>query len=232
MSHVTCFQHIDCEGPGTFKEILASKGVELRIMKPFQGEPLPRSIGDGLVVLGGPQGVYERAQHPWMEGELAVIVACLKGGLPVLGVCLGAQMLAHAAGGQVYRGALPEVGWYPVTLTPEGRKDPLLLGLSPVFRAFHWHGDSFTLPPGAARLAASDWYPNQAFRIGTNAYGLQFHLEVTEGMVEDWSRLYSKEFTPQGGPIRPERVVDGLRTNAGTLAGVAERVFTRFAALL
>lgn len=232
MAQVTCIQHIDCEGPGSLADVLASKGIGLRIVRPFKGETLPQRLGEGLVVLGGPQGVYERGQYPWMEEELAVLRRGLEGSLPILGICLGAQMIAHAAGGQVYRGALPEVGWYPVTLTKEGQGDPILLGLPPSFPAFHWHGDTFTLPAGSVRLMESEWYPNQAFRVGTNAYGFQCHLEVTGGMVEDWSRLYSGEFTPQGGPTRPGRVLDDLGANAEALGGIAEKVFGRFAALL
>jgi GMP synthase-like glutamine amidotransferase len=141
-------------------------------------------------------------------------------------------MLAYAAGGQVYRGALPEVGWYPVSLTPSGKHDPLFLGVPAEFRAFHWHNDTFTLPQGAVRLASSEFYPNQIFKIGSNAYGFQCHLEVTEDMVKSWASLYAKELTPQGGPIRPERIEENLSPNAKNLRDIAEKIFTRFSALL
>jgi GMP synthase-like glutamine amidotransferase len=167
-----------------------------------------------------------------MTAELAAIRRCLERAIPVLGVCLGSQMLAHAAGAQVFRGALPEIGWYPIRLTESGRMDPLLLGLPDEFDAFHWHGDTFTLPPGAKLLAGSAWYPHQVFRVGSNAYGFQCHLEVTEPMVRAWSRVYAKELTPQGGPIHPERIETDLAARIQSLRAIAEKVFTRFAALL
>lgn len=232
MPRVTCFQHIDCEGPGILFDTFKSKGVRMDILKPFQGEAVPDHLGDGLVVLGGPMGVYEEKKFPWMTEELKAIRKCLDQSIPVLGLCLGSQMLAQAAGGQVFRGAIPEVGWYPVGLTEAGRLDSLFLGLPNKFQAFHWHGDTFTLPPDASRLASSDYYPNQIFRVGGNAYGFQCHLEVTEEMVRSWASLYAKELVPQGGPIRPERIEERLEANAKALSQIAEKVFGRFAALL
>ena len=232
MPHITCFQHIDCEGPGSLLDVLKAKGVRVDVLKPFKGDPVPAHLGDGLVVLGGPMGVYEEKQFPWMTEELNAIRKCLDSSLPVLGVCLGSQMLAHAAGGQVFRGALPEVGWFPLTLTEKGHLDPLFLGLPIEFNAFHWHGDTFTLPGNAMRLAESAWYPHQIFKVGTNAYGFQCHLEVTEEMIRSWASIYAKELTPQGGPNRPERIEDHLARNAKALGDFAEKVFSRFAALL
>jgi GMP synthase-like glutamine amidotransferase len=232
MPRVTCFQHIDCEGPGTLGTILKSKKVELQILKPFQGDAVPEKLGDGLVVLGGPMGVYEENQFPWMTAELNAIRKCLSENIPILGVCLGSQMLAHAAGAQVFRGAVPEVGWYPVALTPEGRLDPLFLGIPPEFEAFHWHGDTFTLPPNSTRLAGSAYTPNQIYKLGGNAYGFQCHLEVTEEMINSWASIYAKELTPQGGPILPSRIENQLSQNAEALGKISEKVFSRFAALL
>ncbi len=232
MSHVTCFQHIDCEGPGSLLEVLRSKGIRVELLKPFQGDAVPARLGDGLVVLGGPMGVYEESRYPWMTAELNAIRKCLDSSLPVLGVCLGSQMLAHAAGGRVFKGPSQEVGWFPITLTERGHLDPLLLGLPKEFNAFHWHGDTFTLPTGAALLAGSTAYPHQIFRVGPNTYGFQCHLEVTEEMVKSWMEVYAKELRPQGGPLAPEPIENRLAENAKELNGLAERVFTRFAALL
>jgi len=232
MPTITCFQHVDNEGPGTLLEVLNSKQVDLRISKPFKGEAIPEFLGDGLIVLGGPMGVYERARYPWMEEELKAIRFCLDRSIPVLGICLGSQMLAHAAGAQVYRGALPEVGWYPLHLTPKGSSDPLLLGLPVNFEVFHWHNDTFTLPPNANLLGESEWYPHQIFKVGLNAYGFQCHLEITEEMARDWGHTGSKDLTPQGGPTRPERIYEGLGDKSVELKRLAEKVFTRFCALL
>ncbi len=232
MPQMTCFQHIDCEGPGSLEPLFKSLGIELKLLKPFKGDVIPENLGDGLLILGGPMGVYEEAQYPWMTRELAAIRKALDASLPVLGICLGSQMLAHAAGAQVFRGALPEVGWRPITLTAEGKKDPLLEGLPETFNVFHWHGDTFTLPKGARLLAGSDWFPHQIFKIGAKAYGFQCHLEVTETMVRDWATLYAKELVPAGGPTPLARVEGNLKQNAAQLETLAGKVFTRFAKLL
>ncbi len=232
MPHVTCFQHIDCEDPGSLLDILKAKEVRVDVLKPFQGQPVPGHLGDGLIVLGGPMGVYEENQFPWMTAELDAIRKCLDSSLPVLGICLGSQMLSHAAGGRVYKGPSQEVGWYPITLTDQGHLDPLLLGLPREFNAFHWHGDTFTLPTQASLLAGSAAYPHQIFRVGTNAYGFQCHLEVTEEMVKSWMAVYAKELTPQGGPLPPGPIEDHLAENAKGLRTIAGKVFARFAALL
>ena len=232
MPHVTCFQHIDCEGPGSLLDILKTKEIRVEVLKPFQRDPIPAHLGDGLIVLGGPMGVYEEKQYPWMTAELDAIRKCLDSSLPVLGICLGSQMLAHAAGGRVYKGPSQEVGWFPITMTEQGHLDPLLLGLPREFNAFHWHGDTFKLPDGAALLAGSAAYPHQIFRAGTNAYGFQCHLEVTEAMVRSWMTVYAKELTTQGGRIHPGPIENRLSENAVALNALAEKVFTRFAALL
>jgi len=232
MATVTCFQHIDCEGPGSLGEILSAHGIHLQVLKPFRGDPVPEILGDGLVVLGGPMAVYEESRFPWMTVELSAIRRCLETRRPILGICLGAQMLSHAGGGKVDKGPRPEIGWYPLTLTPNGRVDNLFLGLEPSWPAFHWHGDTFTLPPGSDHLAQSAITPHQAFRLGANAYGFQFHLETTEPMIREWKRVYASELTPQGGTIPPEALEKNLSENAKSLRKTAELVFTRWAALL
>jgi len=233
MPKVTCFQHIDCEGPGSLSDILRERSVDLTVLRPFAGDPIPEDLGDGLLVLGGPMGVYEEARYPWMTQELSAIRKCLDRSVPVLGICLGSQMLAHAAGGKVFKGeAGQEVGWFPIAVTPEGHRNVLLQGLGPSLEVFHWHGDTFTLPEGAERLAGSAKYPNQAFKIGRNAYGFQCHLEVTEPMVREWMRVYAKELAPNGGPLDPGPIEKGLAEKAAFLLPVARQVFTRFGATL
>ena len=232
MPQLTCFQHIDCEGPGTLQTILEPLGFQLKVLKPFKGDPIPGDLGAGLIVLGGPMGVYEQDQYPWMAGELSAIRKALDQSLPLLGICLGSQMLAYAAGAQVFRGALPEVGWRPITLTAEAKQDPLLQGLHDSFDVFHWHGDTFTLPKNAKLLAGSDWFPHQIFKVGQKAYGFQCHLEVTEEMVKSWAQLYAKELVPAGGPTPEANVTDGLNHHAAQLEALAAKVFSRFGRLL
>jgi GMP synthase (glutamine-hydrolysing) len=231
MPQMTCFQHIDCEGLGSLERLLKPLNIQINTLKTYQGDKIPENLGDGLIVLGGPMGVYEESEFPWMTEEINAMKKALHQSLPLLGICLGSQMMAHAAGAQVYRGALPEVGWRPITLTTDGKADPLFDGFPETFNAFHWHGDTFTLPKGAKLLAGNDWYPHQIFKVGEKAYGFQCHLEITEEMAKDWARIYAKELTPQGGPTPPDHVLKNVHENSVKLESLAEKVFTRFAKL-
>ncbi len=189
--HVLIVKNIFSEGPGTIEDYLRQQAVPYRVLELHGGEPVPpRESFTHLVVLGGPMAVYEMQQYPYLTREAALIEEAIKAEKPVLGVCLGAQMVAHVLGARVYPGGKKEIGWYEVNVTDEGMKDPLLSGLSvdgrPAARVFQWHGDTFDLPRGAVRLASSELYPNQAFRYGKAVYALQFHIEVTPQIVREW----------------------------------------------
>jgi GMP synthase (glutamine-hydrolysing) len=136
--------------------------------------------------MGGPMNVEDYARYPFLLNELNLIENVLKEGKPVLGICLGAQLIAKALGGRVYPNQYKEVGWYPVSLTEEGMKDPLFAGVPSHFDVLHWHGDTFDLPDGAIHLARSQRCEVQAFRWGYSTYAIQFHLEVTPQMVREW----------------------------------------------
>lgn len=171
-------QHVDFEGPGLIGAVLSARGADLRVVRTDEGDPLP-AVGelDVLVVMGGPMGAHDDSAYPHLAGERELLAAAVAAGLPVLGVCLGAQLLAAALGGTVSRGRAPEVGLGTVGLTDAGRADPVLGPAGRHLRVLHWHTDTFTLPAGAVRLAGSPAHPNQGFRVGS-AYGLQFHVEV------------------------------------------------------
>lgn len=180
-------QHVPYEGPGLIAELAVQRGLEIEVCRVYESQPLPRA-GElaGLVVMGGPMGVHDTVEYPHLSGELELIADAVAGGIPLLGVCLGAQLLAHALGGRVYSGPIQEIGVGRVSLTPSGIADPVIgCAGGSVVPVFHWHGETFDLPDGAVRLAASEAYPNQAFRFG-HAYGLQFHVEVDRELAAGW----------------------------------------------
>jgi GMP synthase (glutamine-hydrolysing) len=181
-------QHVAYEGPGALALAIGDAGGELAVVRVDAGEAVPgaAAVADmaGLVVMGGPMGVHDG--DTWLADERALLRAAVEAGLPVLGVCLGAQQLAAALGGEVTPGPAPEVGVGEVHLTTEARHDPVFGPAPSPLPCVHWHGDTFTLPEGAVRLAGDDAYENQAFRIGPCAYGLQFHVEVTGALVAHW----------------------------------------------
>jgi GMP synthase (glutamine-hydrolysing) len=181
-------QHVAHEGPGSLADALVHAGSALQTVRVDRGDPVPgpEAVGSmaGLVVLGGPMGVHDDAR--WLADERALLAAAVAGGLPVLGVCLGAQQLAAALGAQVVTGPEPELGVGVVHLTTDALSDPVF-GPSPSpLPCVHWHADTFALPDGAVLLARTDAYENQAFRVGRRAYGLQFHVEVTAELVGRW----------------------------------------------
>lgn len=184
-------EHIQNEGSGAFTEWLPAAGLDLDVhLVQRDGAPPTTTGHDALIVMGGAMGVGDAALHPWMAYEIALIRHAVTSGLPTLGVCLGAQLLAAACGGSVVRGRVgPELGLGRVHLAGEAVADPLLHGLSPVENAVQWHWDEIlTLPPGATLLASSAQYPHQAFRLGERAWGVQFHPEARPSMVRRWAR--------------------------------------------
>jgi GMP synthase (glutamine-hydrolysing) len=185
---ILVLQHIPCEPPGVYEELLLERGASITRVELDEQQPIPDRPFDAVVAMGGPMSVNDEDEHPWLGAEKRLIRETVTAGLPFWGACLGVQLLASALGARVYPGAAPEVGLLPVTLTPEGRDDPVTGVLPPDVLTLQWHGDTFDLPDGATRLAGSSAFENQAFRF-RNAYGVQFHLEVTRTMVDEWSRV-------------------------------------------
>ena len=199
MAFVYVLQHHEEENAGSLGDVLHARGIEARTVHGYIGEAVPKRLGEaaGLVILGGPMGVSEQDRYPFLTDELALIGDALAHNVPVLGICLGGQLLAHALGATVSKSPRAEIGWYPLRLTEAARKDRLWADLPHSCPAFHWHEDMFDLPPGAALLASSDLTPCQAFRSGMNAYGLQCHLEVTDALLERWLTVWENEL-PEG----------------------------------
>ncbi|MGV8995465.1 MAG: type 1 glutamine amidotransferase [Parvibaculaceae bacterium] len=175
-------------GPGVLLEEATRLGASHEVVATYLGEQVPAAHGsyDGLVVMGGVMGVYEDATYPFIEQTRALIRAFHGAGKPVMGVCLGAQMLASAFGGRVYKMGYDEWGFLAQTWEQAAKGDPLLHDAPDGLRILHWHGDTFELPDGAVRLSTRETCPNQAFRLGAKSYGFQFHLEVTAATVEHW----------------------------------------------
>jgi GMP synthase-like glutamine amidotransferase len=161
------------------------------LWKPWADDRLPASPeADALVVFGGEQAATDDHTHPYLPRLADLMAAYTAADKPVLGICLGSQVLARAYGAENHLGIAPEFGWVDVTLTAAGRTDPVLSQVPPTFPVFQWHSDTFTLPPGAVHLAESPTAPHQAFRIGRATYGTQFHFEASRFVVADWLRRF------------------------------------------
>jgi GMP synthase-like glutamine amidotransferase len=220
-------QHADFEDLGCIGPWLEGNGHGVSGTRLYAGEVLPQVDGfDALVVMGGPMNIYEYERHPWLRGEKALIRAAVDAGRRVLGVCLGAQLLADVLGGPVTRNAYSEIGWFPLELTAAGRRSPFFAGLPQRFTGFHWHGDTYALPPGAECLAASEGCAQQAFSLGERLLGLQFHLEVTRPNAEEWFR--HERPVPARYVQAPEQILaqgESFEENNHWMRAVLERFF-------
>ncbi len=170
-------QHVDFEGPGYIEQWAKDKGFHLSGTRLYNNEQLPDiKETDLLIVMGGPMGVYDEEQYPWLVREKAYIKQAIELGKRVLGICLGAQLLAHVLGAKVTQAPQTEIGWFPVT---HENNHPLLADLPESFIAFHWHGDMFDIPNGAVPIFKSDACPRQGFIFHDQVVGFQFHFETT-----------------------------------------------------
>jgi GMP synthase-like glutamine amidotransferase len=199
--NVLIIKHIEIERPGLIEDCLRQETIPYQILNLKPNIRLPK-LDDltHIVFLGGPMNVYEEDRYPFLRDEDLFIKEAIQRGKPILGICLGAQLIAKALGGKVFKAPMKEIGWYDVSLTDEGTKDPLFSSLPKKFSVFQWHEDTFEIPKSGKLIATSSSVPHQAFRYGENAYGLQFHLEVTEKMIWEWMETYEEEFKGLQGP--------------------------------
>jgi GMP synthase-like glutamine amidotransferase len=228
-------QHIACEHPGAFSEVIDERGVEAIAVELDAGQQPPDWRGfDGVLAMGGPMGAGDEDDHRWLADEKRLIAQAVEAGRPFLGVCLGVQLLAAALGAPVYAAERPEVGLLEVELTAEGRADPLFEGLAERLVSLQWHGDTFDLPDGAVRLARSEQVANQAFRAGERAYGVQFHLEVTAEMAREWAEVpaYRASLAETLGEQRGAEFLAEVERRAHELHPVARRLFANWLDLI
>ncbi len=225
VASILVLQHVECEDIGSIRDAIERRGLGTAYARAYRGEASPASLGDhrALIVMGGPMSVYERDRYPHLTGELRLIRRTIQEGRPVLGICLGSQLIAEALGGKVSKGQAKEIGWYAVRKNPNASQDPLFAGLPGEFPAFHWHGDVFTLPPGAVPLASSERTPLQAFRYGASVYAILFHLEVTPESVEGMLRVFAQEIQQEG--LSADALQHSAREHAASLAGLASTMF-------
>lgn len=189
---------------------LHEQAALIDLYKPWSGQPLPQTVdADALVVFGGEQSARDDHTHPYLPDLARLMADYTAMDRPVLGICLGSQVLARAYGADNHLGTAPEFGWVDVTLTEEGRTDPVLSQVPQTFPIFQWHSDTFTLPAGAIHLAQSATARHQAFRIGRATYGTQFHFEASRSVVRDWSTTF---------PDSVERMLPGWHEAHPTLA--------------
>jgi GMP synthase-like glutamine amidotransferase len=228
-------QHVEPERAFAIEVALVASGVEVDTRRVFAGDPVPILHSgvdagfDGLVVMGGPMSAASDQDFPTRRAELSLIAGAIARGVPTLGVCLGAQLVALASGGSVYQGAAgPEIGWGPVELLAECADDPLLSGLAPSLTVLHWHGDTFDLPPDSRRLIRNATYDNQAFRVGQAAWGLQFHLEVDRDAVDGFLAAFAEDAA--GAPGGAGAIRGATPAALAALARARTLIFDRFAA--
>jgi GMP synthase (glutamine-hydrolysing) len=234
MKPILALRHVPHEGLGILEDIFRDAGLVYSFVDLFHDAPRtfrPEQLA-GLVVLGGPMNVDETQRYPFLAAEVDWLKQAVAEQLPVLGVCLGSQLLAKSLGAEVRANGVKEIGWYPLELLPATDEDPLFCGLPRTPTVFQWHGDTFDLPEGAVQLARSAACEQQAFRFGPSAYGLQFHVEVTGPMIEDWMRepggcaeLGALDY------VDPAEIRGRAPTELPAMHRLGKQVFRRFANL-
>lgn len=225
-----CLQHVPFEGPAAVGDFARRAGHELTRVELWTGAPLPPADeAGGVVVLGGPMNVYEEDRYPWLAREKRFLEAAIATGRPVLGICLGAQLLSVVLGGRVTRNREREIGWFPVERTEAAGAGGPLAGLPARFVAFHWHGDRFSIPPGAVHAARSEACEEQAFVYDGRVVGLQFHLESTPASIRALVE-HCPEDLADGPYVQDPTTMEGRAGHAEQTHALLADLLTRLAA--
>lgn len=229
---ILVFQHVPYEPLGTLDPLLKEAGFRIRYVNfgrdPHQRPSLERY--EALIVLGGPMNAHQIDTYPNLATEVDVIREAVDSGMSVLGICLGAQLLAKALGGRVSRNEEREIGWYDVQLTEAGCADPVISSFAPTQQVFQWHEDGISLPDGVLHLATSPASRVQAFRYGEHAYGFQFHLEVDASLVERWLTVPGNQamLAAEAGRIDPDAIREQTTQSIGALEALSRETFSRW----
>jgi len=226
---ILIIKHIDIEGPGTLGDFLKAQEEPFCIIELGAGGQLPADpkVFKAVVVLGGPMNVDEEERFPFLKPENDFIQKVLKAEVPYLGICLGSQLLAKAAGARVVKSPVKEIGWYQVQLTAEGKKDPFFSGFRQEDPVYQWHGDMFQLPLNGQLLASAQGCPHQALRVGGNAYGLQFHVEITDKSIKEWCEEYCETDLP-GRRTQAQSMMDDYWKHKKAFDAQAQRLYQNF----
>lgn len=229
---VLVFQHVPYEPLGTLDPLLKEAGFRLRYVN-FSREPEVRPVLDkyeALIILGGPMNSDQIDTYPNLITEVEIIREAVEQDMSILGICLGAQLLAKALGGSVSRNETREIGWYDVEMSEAGLADPVLSTFAPRQEVFQWHEDGISLPPGIDVLAGSPASPVQAFRHGEHAYGFQFHLEVNAPLIERWLTVpaHLESLREEAGTVDPDDIRRKAETSIGPLEELSRATFSRW----
>ena len=228
MKPLYIFRHINCEGPGYLSEVLEREKVPFKLIAIDRNETPPRNIDDcsGLVMMGGPMSVNDSL--PWIGQELALIRLAQAQGMPVLGHCLGGQLISKALGGEITANPVTEIGWHPVRSSDNPTAQDWLGGLPGETTLFHWHGETFSIPNGAEVILENDHCSHQAFAIG-NTLALQCHVEMTAAMVREWSTLYKDELdNPAPSVQTAQQMTERLEQRITEAQQVADVLYQRW----
>jgi len=232
MRKLLVFQHVPYEPLGTLDAQFRDAGFRIRYVNFARFERVALDVRryNGLVVLGGPMSVNDTDRYPHLREEMDALRSAIDAGLPVLGICLGAQLIAAALGASVVRNPVKEIGWSTVEPTSAGSRDPLFKHLGKTEQIFQWHGDTFRLPEGAELLAQTDACRNQAFRHGGNVYGLQFHLEVDKALIRRWlsTPAMQHEIEALNGAVDAETVLEETSRYIARSKRLSHAVFSTF----
>lgn len=236
MAKILVCQHVPYEPLGTFNPLLKQYGLRIRYVNFGRFPDLQPNLKGygGLVILGGPMCLDQMDRYPHLKHEVHMVEEAMRLNIPVLGICLGAQVISHALGARVYPNEEKEIGWYDVRLTDHGMQDPVFKKFSQNEKIFQWHGDTFDLPRGAKHLASTTTCNNQAFVYGCNVYGFQFHMEVDEAMISRWLRVphHVEELQTLEGKIDPDQILAETPRHIDRLKELSETTFGEFLKLL